>query len=151
MPFSVSSDVYRDPKKTKEKHCTCTLYLGTEGKKNLQLSSQQEASQRFCHLQKQQRCHAIGFTVDQWEGSIGGGVLREVEARLQVLGKDLKRNGNLAVGPDVLTLCVGARMDKRKYISERVSMCERCVCPNLFICCTGGAIATAWRCSVVSR
>lgn len=27
---------------------------------------------------------------------------------------------------------------KDKCVSERVSMCERCVCPNLFICCTGG-------------
>ena len=57
----------------------------------------------------------------------------------------------MAEGPDASTQCVQARMDKRQNVSERVSMCERCVCPNLFICCTGWAIATAWRCSVVSR
>lgn len=26
----------------------------------------------------------------------------------------------------------------KALMSVRVSMCERCVCPNLFICCTGG-------------
>lgn len=89
MPFSVSSDVYRDPKK----NCTCTLYLGPRGQQNLQLSSQQEASQRFCHLQKQQRCHAIGFTVDQWEGGIGGVCCEKLKRGCKCEGRTRKGMG----------------------------------------------------------
>lgn len=76
------------------------------------------------------------------------GVLRGREVRLHVVGE----------GTGILAAGLGARsprskngLKKTKCVSERVSMCERCVCPNLFICCTGWAIATAWRCSVVSR
>lgn len=36
---------------------------------------------RFCHLQKLQRCHTVGFTVDQWEGSIGGVCCENWEVR----------------------------------------------------------------------
>lgn len=48
-------------------------------------------------------------------------------------------DGNPAAEPEVWTLFEGAENgQKTKCVSERVSMCERCVCPNLFICCTGG-------------
>lgn len=103
---------------------------------------------RFCHLQKLQRCHAVGFTVDQWEGSIGGVCCENWEVRFACM-----KGGRVAAGPDIFRHCAWEQewIKKDEYVRVRVSMCERCVCPNLFICCTGGAIATARRCSVVSR
>lgn len=84
------------------------------------------------------------------------GVLRGREVRLHVVGEG-NGNGNCGGRPQrsgapVRAARIGLKNEKEtKCVSERVSMCERCVCPNLFICCTGWAIATAWRCSVVSR
>lgn len=83
----------------------------------MQLSSEQEAPHRFCPLQKQQRCHAIGFTADQREGSIGGECWEEEEKSRwggsggAGQGGSKRRNGSLAALPDVSTFCVRARMD----------------------------------------
>lgn len=76
------------------------FYSALRAKKKLQPSYQQETSQRFCHFQRRQRCHAIGFTVNQWEVSIGGECLRVEEVRLHAGGWGGKW-GILAAGPDV--------------------------------------------------
>lgn len=96
----------------------------------------------------------LGFAVDQWAVSFVGGVLRvkgsEVALlRMQGEGRLGGRIGGQGLGAGGRTLepCSrgwgmdmdwGKAEDRRQNVSESVSMCARCVCPNLFICCTGG-------------
>lgn len=98
-------------------------------------------------LQKQQRHPAIGFRRTNGKRALEGSVARK-GSEVACRGGG---NGNPGCRPRSTEEQEWIKKKKTKCVSERVSMCERCVCPNLFICCTGWAIATAWRCSVVSR
>lgn len=122
--------------KTKKK-IFCTHFTQPQGPQNLQLSSQQEASQRFCHLQKRQRCHAIGFTADQWEGSIRGECCEKGKWGCMCgAGKEWE----LEAGPDVSTLCVGASMDKRRNMSVREWACVKDVFAPTFSSAAQGGL-----------
>lgn len=93
----------------------------------------------FYHLQKPGSCHATEFMSDQWEGSVRGECLRGVdggEMRTHVwwTGGDCMR----VWLPDVLTLYEEREWRKDDCVSEKEKACVKDVCPNLFICCTGG-------------
>lgn len=116
-----------------------THFTSSQEPKNVQLSSQQEASQRFCHLQKQQRCHAIGFSVDQWERSIGGECCEKGKWSCKFEGEK-KRNGSLASLPDVSTFCVRARMDKRRLCQWESEHVWKMFAPTFSSAAQGGLL-----------
>lgn len=64
----------------------------------------------------------------QWtngKGAFEGSVVRRGSEVACVRGGGGKRNGSLAAGPDVSTLCVGGRMDKRQNMSVREWACVK--------------------------
>lgn len=96
----------------------------------------------------------MGFAVNQWAVIFVGGVLRVKGSEVTLLR--MQGEGRLSWGTlgeaGVCLLDAGTLQQRLRYghgsgksgrpqtkcVSESVSMCARCVCPNLFICCTGG-------------
>ncbi len=100
------------------------ILLRPKGRKICSSAANRKPLKDSVLLQKQQRCHAIGFTADQWEGSIRGECCEKGKWGCMCEGEK-KGDGSLAAGPDVSTLCVGARMDKWQNMSVREWACVK--------------------------
>lgn len=84
----------------------------------------------------------LGFAADQWEVSFLRGSVARKRKWGCIAGNAWGVGGRLDAGILQQRLRYGHGSgesgQQTKCVSESVSMCARCVCPNLFICCTGG-------------